>query len=170
MSVVSAKLSTNLTLSQTPTSGFLAGQGLIIPELLAVAFANGTGSDAVNLISPTTLNLVASTPQTIDLTSLLDIQGNAVSFSKVQLLLLRNNATTAGFNCTVGNAASNAFSAIFGATGMVTLYPGTATNPFGGFNIYSIPGNVAAVDSTHKNLKFDPGSNSFTVDVLIIGQ
>src|SRR4051812_30235926 len=80
-----------------------------IPQTLNLkgTLGSGTGADQVSLIHAKTYTFAASTPQTIDLQSLLDIQGNALSFAAVRWLLYRIRATNAAYKLTVGGAGSN---------------------------------------------------------------
>jgi len=169
MSNVTAKFVPNLTLTQTPSTGFLAGQTLSIPELLSLVLTNGTGSDQINLIACTTLSLAGAT-QTLDLTSMTDAQGAAVNFAKVRFVLIKNNATTDGYTCLVGGNGSNPWTGFLNTAGKLTVFPGSAANPAGGFAILSAPNTTAgAVSGSSKILLFDPSSNTFTVDVILCG-
>lgn len=170
MANVTLKVTPGWTATQTPASGFLAGTTLQIPEILSVALTNGTAANQIDLIYAGTISLASSTPQTLDLTSLTDVLGGAVALARVKLIAIKNKSTTDGQNVTAGNAASNAWSAMLGSTGTITILPGTSTNPDGGWFINSAPNTTGwPVDSTHKNLKLDPGSASISVDVVIAG-
>jgi hypothetical protein len=169
MSVVSAKFIPNLTVTQTPASGFLNGQTLNIPETLSANFGNGSGTDQINYVACTTVSLAGSTT-TVDLTSMTDIQGSAVNFAKVRFLIIKNNATTDGYTLLVGGNGSNPWAGFLTTTSKLTVFPGTTTNPNGGFVILSMPSATpAAVSGTSKLLLLDPGSNTFTVDIIACG-
>lgn len=108
------------------------------------------------------LTLAASTPQTLDLTSLTGPRGTE-TFATVVTLYVYNTTTTAGYAVTIGNAASNAFTGpLSGTTPTYTIPPGSRL-------VWENNGTAWTVDGTHKSLKFDPGSNPVSVRVVILG-
>jgi hypothetical protein len=107
------------------------------------------------------LNLVTSTPVTIDLTSLASVTPNAgdTSFATWNEMVLRNLGS---HDVTISPGGSNPARLPFaGTTPTFTLAAGATIR-------WQVPAGLA-VDSTHKNLTFDPGSNNATVSVCIGG-
>ena len=155
--------------SYTPSAGFLAAQQLQITKTVQANFrASGVLLDQCDTLYANTLTFTASTPQTLDLTSLTDILGNSISFARVRYLLIRINSTTDGQVLLCGNSVTNEWDAFVSAAGTFTVYPSTANNA--GFTVFCAPNSTGApVTSSHKTLKLDPGSNAFTVDVMIAG-
>jgi hypothetical protein len=174
MATLSTTLNLNIGTSQTASSG------LIVPQTLSAAIAytglqltNGTGSGAVDLVYAKALSLAGSAT-TLDLTSVTDLSGASISFARVRVLVIQNLATTAAYTVTVGNAASNIFTGFIASTGTVVIQPNVgATSNYSSHvftDLYSTGASTGAyVDSTHKNLKLDPGANTISVNVLILG-
>jgi len=153
--------------NQTVTSGLITTQTLPASISLTTQYANGTGAGAIDLIYARQIALVASTPQTLDLTALTDLSGATVNFARVRELVVQVVTTTSAFNVTLGAAAANPWTPLWGTTGTDTVFAGSIryfTDPT------SIGSGVGAVTSgTSKNLKLDPGSNNVTINLLIAG-
>ena len=170
MSVVTAVQN---TLSLAWVQQLLYGLGQTLSQPISMAFrslfkASGTAADQCQLVHNKTYTFVASTPQTIDLQSLLDVNGTSISFSAVRMLAIRVNATTDGQVLLVGNAGANEWDGITSSGGKVVVYPSSGVND--GFMLFQMPNTTGAVvtGTTHL-LKLDPGSSAFTADVLIVG-
>jgi hypothetical protein len=167
MAVVTGTAQLVAGFNQTVSSGLITTQTLPASISLTTQYTNGTGAGAIDLIYAKQIALVASTPQTLDLTSLADLSGATVSFARIRELVIQVVTTTPGDNVTVGDAAATAFAAFWGATGTDTVYAGSIryfTDPT------SIGSGVGAVvTSTSKSLKLDPGSNNVTINLLIAG-
>jgi hypothetical protein len=159
-----------LQLQQAGT-GILAGISTQKLETFkSVMQTAGVLADQCDTLHMKTYSFVASTPQTIDLSTLTDIYGNAISFSggRVRVLAIKINSTTDGVNLILGDSVTNEWDAFLSAAGTLTVFPGTANND--GFFILAAPNTTGmAVSSSHKTLKLDPGSNTFTADVIIAG-
>lgn len=167
MAVIGGTSTVSGGFNESVTSGVITTQTLPASIALTTQYKNGTGAGAVDTIYAKQITFVASTPQTLDLTSLTDLGGASISFARVRELIIQVVSTTAGWNLTLGNAASNAFSAFWGATGTHTVMAGSIlyiTDP------NTVGSSVGAyIDSTHKNLKLDPGSNAVVANILIVG-
>lgn len=107
---------------------------------------------------------LAGAATTIDLLTVLDDAGAACAFARIMTITVRNRSTTGGQKVTVSPGASNGWdAAIAGGVVVPASTSGTQAvlalvNPLG-----------FAVDSTHKTLKFDPGTDTITIDVEIVG-
>lgn len=174
MAVVTGNLNINAAFNQTVSSGVVASYSVPASLSMSPSFSNGTGSGAVDLCYAKQLSLAGSAT-TLDLTSLADLSGATVSFARVRLIIIQNLATTAGYTVTVGAAASNQWTGFLGtATSTVVLQPNVgataAQSIFMGLDLYSTGATTGAyVDSTHKSLKLDPGANTISVNILIVG-
>lgn len=174
MAVVSGTLNIAASFAQTVSSGVITAQSLPASLNFNLTFANGTGTGAVDLCYAKQLSL-AGTATTLDLTSLADLSGATVNFARVRLFMVQNLATTAGHTVTVGSAASNQWTGYLGTTtSTVVLQPnvGATSNQsvFTFLDPYSTGAATGAyVDGTHKSLKLDPGANTISVNVLILG-
>lgn len=167
MAVVAGTAQLNTSFNQTVTSGVITSQTIPAAISLTTQYSNGTGAGQVDLIYAAQLTFVASTPQTLDLTALTDLHGAAVAFARIRELAIQVVTKTVDFNLTVGNAAANAFSAFWGATGTDTVMAGSIRYFTDPTTIGTSKG--AFVDSTHKSLKLDPGGNVLVANILIVG-
>lgn len=131
------------------------------------SYANGTASNQIDTAYAESKSL-ASTTQTLDLTSLTDPAGISVNFARVREFIVFNTSVTAGFDLKVEAGGSN---------GMSTMLP-VSTGPdfarYGGRMWLSDPLSTGAsngfyVDGTHKTITFDSGSNTVTFLLLILG-
>lgn len=153
--------------NQTPSTGFLNGVPLPIAETFKAIFrTSGVLADQIDNIHAKTYTFVASTPQSIDLTTITDIIGNTITAKRVRLLAIKVKWTT-DVPLIVGNSGTNDFEAFVGAGGTFKVYPSSANND--GFAIFTCPQTLGAptIDSTHKILKLDPQTAAGDVDVII---
>jgi hypothetical protein len=134
-----------------------------------VSVVNGTGPNTANEVWSATITFAASTPVTLDLRALSStysgFNGRTVQFSKLRRARFINLTSTPGFKVTVGDAA----------TGDEFLFDMPADDDTFAVN----PGSEVIlenwvdgwpVDSSHKDLKLDPGSNVVVLAVILIGQ
>lgn len=131
-----------------------------------VAGTNNIGATGIGCDQAFVKDLaLAGSAQTLDLQSVSSAAGGAVVdvvLTKLKAIAIFNRATTAGYVLQVGAAASNAFTAIFSdATDELVIGPQ-------GMALIVYPAGYT-VDATHKDLKFDPGANTFNVTVVAIG-
>lgn len=167
MATVTGTSSVNGGFNQVVSSGLVQSQTLPASISLTTQYTNGTGAGQVDLIYAKRLSLVASTPQTLDLTSIADLSGATVNFARVRELILRVVTTTVDFNVTLGAAASNAWAAIWGASGTHVVMAGSILYITDPTTVGASKGMYTGGSS--KNLKIDPGSNNVTVDLIIVG-
>lgn len=171
MATVNGNSTINIDFWQTISYAISQTQKLDVPFVLKSVFnVSGILADqCTKLYCPTGgLTFVASTPQVLNLQSLTDVTGAALSFAGIRFLAIRNNATTDGWVLLVGAAATIAWEALVSTGGTITVHPSTSVNS--GFSMHQLPGTTAGVvDSTHKSLQLDPGGHAFTADILIAG-
>lgn len=174
MATVSGPLSMRADITQSVSSGVISTQALLASFGLSVNLSNGTGSGAVDLVYAKQLSLAGSAT-TLDLTSLTDLSGASISFARVRVLIVQNLATTAAYTLTLGAAASNQWTGFLGtATSTAVIQPNVgATSNYSShvfLDLYSTGASTGAyVDGTHKSFKLDPGANTFSANVLILG-
>lgn len=160
----------NVTFNAAFTEAVSAG--VIVPYQVPatissnLSYANGTGSGQVDTLYAKALTLSGATT-TIDLTSLTDPAGVSINFARVRELIVVNTATTAGYDVKVESGASNGWSVLPPSSAPVYAR-------YGGILRISDPtstggGNGNVVGSTSKTITFDPGSNTVTINVLIVG-
>lgn len=161
--------------SGTVTNGFELTQILASsstrPESVAmpvrvtapVGYSAGTGSKQIDKIAYQALSFTGAV-QTIDLSTIVCTDGSA-GFSKVRFVRIYNDATNAAHTLVVGNAASNPLAPWFSATTVTET-----VEPNGCFTKDKPLGTTGwTVDSTNKNLKLDPGANTFTGRLFVGG-
>lgn len=160
-----------LAFQQLLSYGIGQSQNLPIPMIFRSIFkASGGLLDQCDAVYSATLTFVASTPQVIDLKSLVDAQGNAIAFDRIRVFAIRVNSQTDGDVLLVGDNGANDWLGLTpaAATAAINVYPSTGAND--GFVIFQMPNSTgAAVGSTTHLVKLNPGSNAFTVDLLIAG-
>lgn len=99
--------------------------------------SSGTGAGRADKIWTDTRTLAASATEDLDLAgSLTDVFGGTITLATVKVLYVAASSSNTN-DVVVGNASSNAWAALLGATGTVTLKPGavflvaaTAANPW----------------------------------------
>src|SRR3954463_12010134 len=122
MAVVTGTSTVNGGFNHVVTSGLITSQTLPAAITLTTQYANGTGAGQVDLIYAKQIALVASTPQTLDLTALTDLSGPSVHFARVRELFIQVVTTTSAFNVIVGAAAANPWAPLWGTTGTDTVF------------------------------------------------
>lgn len=133
-----------------------------------IALATGTTAGKADLVFSDTRTLAASASENLDLAGgLSDAFGAALTFAEVVAILVR--ASEANTNdVVIGGAASNAFSAPFGAaTDKLVIKPG-------GYVLLVAPGDPAypVTAGTGDLLKVanSAGSTGVTYDIIIVGR
>lgn len=175
MSNVAGQCQPSINFTQTPAAGFLSGQALPINLTLAALFkASGVLADQVDTIYANTLTFTASTPQTLDLTTLTDILGNAISFARVRFLAIRVQSVTDGQYLLVGDAVTTEWDGFLSAAGTLKVFASSPTSAGAinnsGFTLLCAPNTTGiAVTGSSKSLKLDPGTFAFKVDIVIAG-
>jgi hypothetical protein len=120
------------------SAGYLAGTSIpITPARILAYFGSGTLADQIDGLSPLLLTFTASTPQTLDLSALLDAFLAPITTARVRFMLIKNLATTDGFNLLVGGAGTNEWNGPLSSGGKLTVGPSTANND--GFALLSAP-------------------------------
>jgi hypothetical protein len=167
--VVTGNVVLNANFTEQVTSGVLATQNLPVPITQTVSYTNGTGAQQVDTIYGSKQTLTASTPVTLDLTSLTDPAGVSITFARVREFIVQVTDTTAAHSVAVEQGASNGVVFLNSSAinvqpkgGMISLRDPQSTGGSSSVGWY--------VDSTHKTVKLDPGSNTVTgVNILIVG-
>lgn len=129
---------------------------------------SGTTADKADLRYIASLVLSAA-PTTIDLTSLLAVDGSAVNFARVREISVINQDTTDGHTVTMEGGASNPWTSMISGTSWAFMIPPSTANNQGTFAAWAPNTTAWVVGSTNKTLKFDPGSATITIAIEIIG-
>lgn len=132
---------------------------------MLLSMATGTSNSQSDKVWSDTRTL-ASTSEDLDLAgSLLDIEGNAITFAEVTLMAFYNTNTTSGNLLKIGGASSNQFiNWVANSTDIVNV----GAN---GILIVSAPvGGWAVTAGTGDKLKIDSPSATVTYNVLIVGR
>jgi hypothetical protein len=144
-----------------------------IPEALSFRgnfTTSGSALNQVQKIHAKTYTLAASTPQTPDLTSLLDISGATISFTTIDLIAYRIQSVVDTFTVTLGAAGANEWNGWLTSGSKVIAFPSTTVND--GYTIVQAPNTTGmAVGGSSKLLKIDPGTNAVgAFDLILIGR
>lgn len=160
---VAAKLNCTVNALETGTTGLSLTK--TVPHYLdfAADYATGTGSYQQDTAYSVTLSLAGSA-QTIDLRGVTGAFGSALTFAEVTGVIVKNKATTTGYNLTIG-AGSNPW-----ITWLIATGDGVVLGPGGLFVVTSPLDGYATTGGTGDILTFDPGANTFSVDVVILGR
>lgn len=150
-----------------PGTGYLAGTDFpLTPCPTRANYAPGTAADQLDGVSYVLMTLLASTPQTIDLTALVDVFGVAITAARVRFLASKNLTGTDGIYTLIGNNGSNDWLGMLSATGTARLWTSSPLND--GLLLWNAPNTTAGVvDATHKIIKYDPGTTAQTVLAII---
>lgn len=136
----------------------------------------GTGAGQMNELWSETITFTPSTPVLLDLTALTGEGGRQVNFAAIKYLEIINADPVVGHDLKIGGAVSNPWSAPFDAGTDKETVPsgGGALNQAG--QVVGSPmlkTNLTAagwtVDSTHKVLELDPGTNAVGPVTIVIG-
>ena len=166
--VVTGTVNMTANFTEASPSGALTSYSIPANVLAGYTYTNGTATGQVDTIYAKTLTLSGATT-TLNLNSgLTDPAGNSVVFARVREFIITNTATTASYDVKVEAGASN---------GWAVLPPSTAPvyARYGGGSIrISDPtstggGNGNVVSSSSCNITLDPGANTVTVNILIVG-
>lgn len=131
------------------------------------SLANGTALDQCDLLWHDIRTLAATTSEDIDLAGGISDQfGATVTFAKVRGLVIRNQTTAAGIILEVGGAASNEWSAPFGAAG-----DKVKIGPDGSLALWNpSAAGFAVTGGSADTLKiYNSGSASSTYQIVIVG-
>ncbi len=164
----------NLTATNTVQSSYTFGSGVLLntqwPLALSLRARYGSGvtADKVDGLYYARLAFVASTPQTLDLSSLTDPFGNAIVAARCRFFAVKWSSTTDNVPMLIGDAAATAWQGlVVSATAVIPLYPSSAGND--GWLIFAAPQTTGmVVDGSHKSLKFDPQTGAGNLDIFAL--
>lgn len=171
---VTGTVTLNANFTEVVTSGVISTLQLPATINQTISYGNGTSTGNVDYIYAKQLSLAGSAT-TLDLTSLTDLNGGSVNFARVREVIIVNLATTAGYTLTIGPGVSNPWTTgPIAASSTVVLQPSVGQTTGSATFRASDPWSVGAttgwyVDSTHKTLKLDPGSNTLSCYVVLVG-
>ena len=161
-----------MSLTSTVSFGYRSNQAAVVElanltayinENRTVNFADGTADSQCDKAWSDQATIANSGTTTYDLTALFDAFGVALAFAKIRAIIIENLSTTQ--TLTVGNAASNAFSAFLGGdTETIKILPNSQ------FILTGVNTGMA-VSGSHKSLKIANGSagDAANVNIWIVG-
>jgi hypothetical protein len=164
LAIVTGRSTHSVGFTQAAPATVIGNPTVNVSETPAYTYSNGTALSSTDLLHSRIYSLTASTPQTIDLTALLDPWGGAVNFARVRSILLRNTGSS---SITVGAAATNAWVGPLGTTTSTLIIPGGAIACFEDPSSLGTAGWV--VGATSKSIKLDPGTSNGTLEVILAG-
>lgn len=157
MSTVLSNPTITTQLSSDLVSGLLSGN---VTHRHALTPSIGTPAGSVNLMYTSSFTLASGTPLSIDLTSIIDVGNNSVSFGHLTHLLLENISLVSGENIAIGG----------GTNGVFTLDPTTA-KPNGGAKLLIDPNPGIVIDGTHKIITLAAASGTGVLGrITILGR
>jgi hypothetical protein len=168
MMPLESRLSISATAKLTQTQDLGSAVATAVKSL-TVALASGTAAGQADKLFADTRSLAASANEDLDLagTMLQDPLGANLTFVKVKGLLVAASAANTN-NVVVGAAASNAWTALLGATGTVTVRPGAVFAAFAGA---ADANGYAVVASTGDLLRIanSAGGSTVSYDIVVLG-
>ncbi len=143
----------------------LTAFNLPVRYVQALAVTNGAGPGLASKCyqSTTTLNAAAAS---IDLTAVTCTDGTT-GFAHVRGLFVFNTDTTASHSVKIGDdgVGTNIF-----LGGFLGTAPQRTVQASGFYaDVIPIATNGYTVDSSHKNLRFDPGANLVVINIIVVG-
>ena len=165
---VTGRFRANVQFSHTPDSGFYSGVAREQLKIFDAAFAAGTAAGKVDLVFPIRLDLVASTPQSLNLQSLVDPNGATITgLARVRVIVLWNEVTTDAAFTTVAPNGTNGWDSWITGTGARLR---GSTSSLSSLLIGVAPDTTGfVVDATHRMLDFTPSAHAQTIKGLIAG-
>lgn len=152
----------------TKSSGLPTALSIPIGDQARLSLANGTVTDQANRIYYKQLSLAGAVTD-LDLTNLTDPFGDALAFVEIAWGRVVNLSTANVLTIGGAGAIANAWTAWLSNPGTITVKPKTSS--YSGYvEIGSGFDPGYAVDSTHKFLRLDPGANTFSVIVVLVGR
>lgn len=167
MAVVTGISQINVGFNQAVSAGLVKAQTLPAAIAITSNYTNGTGANQIDLLYAKQLTFVASTPQTLDLTAIVDLAAATVNMARVRDFFLQIVTATVDFNITLGAAAANPWAPLWGTTGTQVVFAGTTYHISDPTTVGSGKGLVTS--GTSKSLKIDPGSNVVVANLIIAG-
>ena len=167
MANITGGVTGNVSLTQTPSSGFLNSQALALQTLIKDNFQTaGTNADQVNLVHAKTYSFTASNAQTIDLRSLTDIFGSSITIARAKVMAFKIKSTTDGATLTVATNATNGMTSWI--NGSIKVHAKTNSNDGG---IVAVAPNTTGwvTAANAKDLLLTPSAHAFDVDIVIAG-
>ena len=140
----------------------------VLPSLpLRAAFrAIGTAADQVDGWAWATLAMAASTPQVVDLSAMVDLQGNPLTAARARLIAIRWGCQADAVPLLVGGAGTNEFDGFLSGGGKIAVPPSSPGND--GWLVIAAPQTSGMpIDATHRLLKLDPQAGAGQVDLVV---
>lgn len=129
-----------------------------------VEFTSGTGTLQADLQFYDTRTLTGAS-ESLDLAGgLADVFGNTLTFADVKSLYIKNTSTAKGEDLLVGGAAANALATPFGdSSDKIRI------RAEGHISLAAPRDGYAVTGGTGDLLKIDPGADTITYDIIILG-
>lgn len=130
-----------------------------------ITLTNGTGANKGDICFDDTRTLADGANETIDVRSITDAYGNALTFDIIRGLYIKNNSSDSGL--IVGGAAGTQLGIFDTGTFTSTIAPG-------GERFWSYPDATGLDTTTNKDLKLEHDSagaaEALTYDIIIVGE
>lgn len=127
---------------EIPPSGYLAGTPITLAQTRLLSyFLNGTGVDQIDGFSGLLLNLVAGTPQDINISTLTDPFTNPLTVARVPYFAAKNLSSVDGQVMKIGGAGAGEWDGFLSSGGKLSVFPSSPLND--GFLELCAPGLTA---------------------------
>jgi hypothetical protein len=156
MSTTLSNLNINSQILADVANGLLSGN---FNNRSAATPSVGTAAGSINLLVHQTFTVSSGTPLSIDLTSVVDVAGNTVSFGHLCYSKVVNSGTNSGGDLNFGG----------GTNGVFTLDP-KVVRANGGIATHYDPNPGITVDSTHKIVTVASVSGTVTGSITLAGR
>jgi hypothetical protein len=150
----------------TTTAGNVVETIQVGNQATGITYTVGTGSpQAANLVYSGTYTLTGGGGTTLDLTNLTGGTGTK-TFAKVRMIRVQNQAAAdSGFTVAIGPGASNGFSPFLTGTTPTLVLPANSSHMLECLNTAGW-----TVNGSNKTILLNPGANTQTVLVAILGE
>jgi len=170
--VVNGTINFTADFAESFSTGLITAFSLPARITRSLTYANATtGVLTVDQIHAKVYTLAAAVTQ-IDLTSLLDLNGNTMNMARVREFVCYNADTVSThsvnvYRSSVSSASASAWTILPLATAPITVWANGGTFWLSDPNSLTTVGNV--VGAASKYVTFDPGAFTVNLSVLIVG-
>jgi hypothetical protein len=169
----------SLSISANPITGFVAlgddlGSQPRLPAIPQVSFQPGDAALKLSIVGYKKFTATAA-PTSIDLTAVPDVNGSSSNLARVKYVLITNEGTVDGQVLLLDGTVSNAWKAPFATIATCKLvipsgYVDASGVVYPGMVLLGGPNTTGLVVSgTSKIISLDPGANTISGRVILLG-
>ncbi len=164
MAVITGSSNISPSFNQAVTAGVTSQQNLPGKISFNTLYSSGTGVSQMDLLYAKQVTFIASTPQTLTLSAIADLIAATVNMFRVREFYCQMVSGT----LIIGAAGTHPWTPLWGATGTLTVFPGTT---YGMSDPTSVGGSTGAfvTSGSSDQIKFDPGAAPAVANIIIGG-